>query len=147
MKANDKGFSLIELILVIAIMAVLTAMIAPNLTKYLGKSKEQTDKKNLQEMKHQILSCISQASVEEIDVIDGEDGIRTAEYELTYDATQKKVVASTGTNGVSRFAGLLNDVFDTERIGSAVDKKKDKVLIEISGTVSGGYVVKVSYTS
>ena len=39
-KTNNKGFSLIELIIVIAIMAVLVAIIAPNLTKYLGKSKK-----------------------------------------------------------------------------------------------------------
>ena len=38
-KMNNKGFSLIELIIVIAIMAILVAIIAPNLTKYLGKSK------------------------------------------------------------------------------------------------------------
>lgn len=44
---NDKGFSLIELIIVIAIMAVLVAIIAPNLTKYLGKSKVGTDKSNM----------------------------------------------------------------------------------------------------
>lgn len=50
MKSN-KGFSLIELIIVIAIMAVLVAIIAPNLTKYLGKSKTSTDKANLAEVK------------------------------------------------------------------------------------------------
>jgi type IV pilus assembly protein PilA len=52
-KMNNKGFSLIELIIVIAIMAVLVAIIAPNLTKYLGKSKSQTDKTNLDEIKKQ----------------------------------------------------------------------------------------------
>lgn len=45
-KMNDKGFSLIELIIVIAIMAVLVAVIAPNLTSYLGNSKKKTDNSN-----------------------------------------------------------------------------------------------------
>jgi type IV pilus assembly protein PilA len=45
-KMNNKGFSLIELIIVIAIMAVLVAVIAPNLTGYIGKSKENADKSN-----------------------------------------------------------------------------------------------------
>lgn len=56
---NNKGFSLIELIIVIAIMAVLVAIIAPNLTKYLGKSKASTDKKNLDEILTQVQTCIS----------------------------------------------------------------------------------------
>lgn len=45
-KMNNKGFSLIELIIVIAIMAVLVAVIAPNLTGYIGKSKKNTDTSN-----------------------------------------------------------------------------------------------------
>ena len=44
---NDKGFSLIELIIVVAIMAVLVAVIAPNLTRYLGNSKEKADEVNI----------------------------------------------------------------------------------------------------
>lgn len=56
---NNKGFSLIELIIVIAIMAVLVAIIAPNLTKYLGKSKSSTDKKNIDEILTQVQTCIS----------------------------------------------------------------------------------------
>jgi len=58
-KMNNKGFSLIELIIVIAIMAVLVAIIAPNLTKYLGKSKKNTDKKNADEIASQIATCIA----------------------------------------------------------------------------------------
>lgn len=45
-KMNNKGFSLIELIIVIAIMAVLVAVIAPNLTGYIAKSKTNADKTN-----------------------------------------------------------------------------------------------------
>ena len=43
MRKNNRGFSLIELIIVIAIMAVLVAVIAPNLSKYLSSSKKKTD--------------------------------------------------------------------------------------------------------
>lgn len=42
MKGN-KGFSLVEIIIVIAIMAILTGVIAPNLIKYVEKSKVSTD--------------------------------------------------------------------------------------------------------
>jgi len=59
MKKNNKGFSLIELIIVIAIMAILVAIIAPNLTKYLAKSKRNTDKKNADEIAAQIQTAIN----------------------------------------------------------------------------------------
>ena len=61
---NNKGFSLIELIIVIAIMAVLVAIIAPNLTKYLGSSKKNTDKKNADELASQIQTCITDYETE-----------------------------------------------------------------------------------
>lgn len=47
MRKDNKGFSLIELIIVISIMAVLVAIIAPNLTKYLSSSKKKTDVSNI----------------------------------------------------------------------------------------------------
>lgn len=40
---NNKGFSLVELIVVIAIMAVLVGVLAPQLIKYVEKSREATD--------------------------------------------------------------------------------------------------------
>lgn len=58
-KMNNKGFSLIELIIVIAIMAILVAIIAPNLTKYLGKSKKKTDAKNADEIAQQLQTAIT----------------------------------------------------------------------------------------
>lgn len=38
-RTNKKGFSLIELIVVVAIMAILVALLAPNVLKYIEKSK------------------------------------------------------------------------------------------------------------
>lgn len=42
-KMNNKGFSLVELIIVIAIMAVLMGVLAPQLLKYVEDSRAQTD--------------------------------------------------------------------------------------------------------
>ncbi len=58
MKKNG-GFSLIELIIVIAIMAVLVAIIAPNLTKYLGQAKRNTDLHNADDLADSILTCLT----------------------------------------------------------------------------------------
>lgn len=43
---NNKGFSLVELIVVIAIMAVLVGVLAPQLIKYVERSREATDIQN-----------------------------------------------------------------------------------------------------
>ena len=43
MKKSNKGFSLVELIIVIAIMAILAAAIAPALIRYIDKSRKADD--------------------------------------------------------------------------------------------------------
>jgi len=49
-KLNNKGFSLVELIIVIAIMAVLIGLLAPQFLKYVQRSRYSTDVKNGQEI-------------------------------------------------------------------------------------------------
>lgn len=47
---NNKGFSLVELIIVIAIMAVLMGVLAPQYLKYVKQSKISTDITNAEEI-------------------------------------------------------------------------------------------------
>lgn len=42
-KRNNKGFSMVELIIVIAIMAALVGILAPQYVKYVAKSKNSAD--------------------------------------------------------------------------------------------------------
>lgn len=49
-KLNNKGFSLVELIIVIAIMAVLIGVLAPQYLKYVEKSRQSADLDNYQAM-------------------------------------------------------------------------------------------------
>ena len=50
-KLGNKGFSLVELIVVIAIMAVLVGVLAPTLIKNIEKSRESKDAQNLEQIK------------------------------------------------------------------------------------------------
>ena len=54
-RGNNKGFSLVELIIVIAIMAILSAALAPQLMKYIEKSRQSTDKTTC----NSIESCVN----------------------------------------------------------------------------------------
>lgn len=49
-KMNNKGFSLVELIIVIAIMLVLVGILAPQFVKYVARSRVAADVTNAQEI-------------------------------------------------------------------------------------------------
>jgi type IV pilus assembly protein PilA len=80
MKKNNKGFSLVELIIVIAIMAVLVGVLAPQFIKYVEQSRKSRDIQTAQEIREAVLADLA-------------DGV---------------TIAST-TNVVSGYASAIND--------------------------------------
>lgn len=143
-KMNNKGFSLIELIIVIAIMAVLVAIIAPNLTKYLGKSKTQADKTNLEEVRKQAQNCIAEAGTEDISVISGT--ATSATYVVK--GTGSAVTVTTGAGGDSNFATLLKGVFEADlNTKSKANPSNNAIQVVITGDVSNGFTVTCSFVA
>lgn len=53
-KVNNKGFSLVELVIVIAIMAVLTSIVAPIYLRYVNNAKVSMDIANAEETANSI---------------------------------------------------------------------------------------------
>lgn len=49
-KKNNKGFTLVELVIVIAILAILVGLLAPQYTKYIEKSRKSADASNMDEI-------------------------------------------------------------------------------------------------
>ena len=58
-KLNNNGFSLVELIIVVAIMAVLVGVLAPQYLQYVEKSRYQTDVTMVDEIKGAIEVAIA----------------------------------------------------------------------------------------
>ncbi len=65
-KTNNKGFSLVELIIVIAIMAILAGAIAPALIKYIDKSRKSNDVSSAKTIKTAIETALGNESVYEL---------------------------------------------------------------------------------
>ena len=53
-KKDNKGFTLVELVIVIAILAILVGLLAPQYTKYVEKSRKTADANNLEEIVKEI---------------------------------------------------------------------------------------------
>lgn len=62
-KANNQGFSLVELIIVIAIMAVLVGVLAPQFIKYVENSRVQKDESAIEELRNATEIALSNEAI------------------------------------------------------------------------------------
>lgn len=120
MKKNNKGFSLVELIVVIAIMAVLVVVLAPAYLRYVDKARLQKDVSAIGE----VVQSIKIAAAEE----DCIDAIPTQEVSDEYKITTKVLIAK--ETGVVSAKSLMDnsDYFVSEvcaTIGANVVLKSD----------------------
>lgn len=149
-KMNNKGFSLIELIIVIAIMAVLVAIIAPNLTKYLGRSKQETDKKNLDEIKKQVKNVISEAAIDDVQVVSGAASTSTTAYyyiKQTGTGAAPAITVTAVSHGTNDFAAKLQNVLDPDTATkSKVDNSKQGIWVTVTGSESAGFTVRAQFS-
>ena len=65
LKKNNKGFSLVELIVVILIMAIIAVALAPQVMKWVGESKESADANNLAGIKSAVDAAVADYMAEE----------------------------------------------------------------------------------
>ena len=100
MKKNNKGFSLVELIIVIAIMAILAGAIAPALIRYIDKSRKSNDVSSAKTIKTAVETALGNESIYELLATEGsvitftpgeatEDGDAATSTAITVDAQYK----------------------------------------------------------
>lgn len=134
---NDKGFSLIELIIVIAIMAILVAVITPNLTKYLADSKKKADETNINTIKSTVeqACALSGTMVTEPDSSKNGQWVTLVEDSAYFDSNAANVG---GKKAFSRFVAeeLSNKIPVSKQTGNYFQ-------VKITGSSGNRYIVEV----
>lgn len=98
---NRKGFTLIELIVVIAILAVLAAIIIPTVSNSIARAQQARDLANARSIyAREVIAVLNGAPT--VPAVDGEfilTGPDSLECELTYDANTRVISTFTCTTG------------------------------------------------
>ena len=95
-KKDNKGFTLVELVIVVAILAILVGLLAPQYTKYVEKSRKTADASNLEEIVKQLKVVASdpqymvQAGKYVVKITDTDDGTT-----ITYTASTNAATTTT----------------------------------------------------
>lgn len=76
-KKNNKGFSLVELIVVVLIMGIIAVALAPQVMKWVGTSKTKTDDSNAAAIKSSV-----QAALADFQISDSIPSATDAEYNI-----------------------------------------------------------------
>ena len=89
-KKDNKGFTLVELVIVIAILAILVGLLAPQYTKYVEKSRKSADVNNMDEL------------IKAVEVYEIDNASKTAISEKEVTITMSKTAETTAlTSGAT----------------------------------------------
>ena len=131
-KKDNKGFSLVELIVVILIMAIIAVALAPQVIKWVGKSAQNTDESNAATIKASVQTAVAdwisqgQGSVDINNVeysVESKEGIKNISSPdssvVTVESVEDKVIG-TNLNGLAALEKLI-----VETMGEFPEVKSD----------------------
>ncbi len=95
-KTNNKGFSLVELIIVVAIMAILIGVLAPQYIKYVERSRVAAD----ENIADSVMNAVQSALADE-------------DYEASIAAGETVVINGTNITAGASIQPALNEYFAT----------------------------------
>lgn len=125
MKKNNKGFTLVELIVVLVILAILAAILVPTLLGYIDRARSEKDFSTAQTVRVAAQAAIDQAY---------------GDGKLADGSTPSGGAALTISNMGGTFAGAAADITSTE-----ASKKYSKMAYTLSG-VDSSKVTEFSFT-
>ena len=126
-KLGNKGFSLVELIVVIAIMAVLVGVLAPTLIRNVEKSRESSDLQTLDSIRGSVTTALSVETVN--------DEFQKATFPHTVTLTDLKT-ATTDLNGKLKDELSEDGVLNASLKSKACKGKDITISITSDGKVS-----------
>lgn len=107
---NNKGFSLVELIVVVAIMAVLMGILVPTLVKNVEKSKKQKDTSAVEEIRTTMVTNLADPLYSDLEATITYNGTNSNNKKITITAPDD---APAATTDLGKFlAAVSSDVKD-----------------------------------
>lgn len=147
-KTNNKGFSLVELIIVIAIMAVLMVVLAPQLLRYVENSRLQRDNSAVSEIANAIeIACANENVMEEIGTGLTLDVTVDGNGNQTITPTAQDASGATATNLTNELTNTIGaaGVTTTSRTYRTLGDAGDTITISI--TAGAGGTVTITATN
>lgn len=142
-KANNQGFSLVELIIVIAIMAVLIGVLAPQFLKYVERSREQKDASAIEELRNATeIALANEAVYQQVtDLITAAAPATSMTVNVSAaGAITTSLVPPTGTDNE-----LLQEITDT--IGTTINLSSNKYASGATVTITPNATGAVTVTA
>lgn len=140
-KTNNKGFSLVELIIVIAIMAVLMVVLAPQLLRYVESSRLQRDNSAISEIANAVKVALANEDVAD-DIPTGGLTIKASSGANTDQKFKFDDMSCFSVNTATDLQGELLDTLGKEMITSSRTYRTDASSITIK--IDDDYTITVT---
>ncbi len=136
-KKDNKGFSLVELIVVILIMAVIAVALAPQVMKWVGTSKENTDKNNIGQIESAVNAGVA-------DYMAQNNTAKVPAIVLQVDSKNSKLVLTGTDSGSPTLVSCITDAMNG-KYPAVQSNSTDSFWIQITET--GSVTVKQAATN